>query len=91
KCFVFARRYSANKGEESFHRGGNQLHHTGSQEKNELVIVVADFSQSCTTAKVTLPEEFFRYWQIPYGQLNPFEQVEVKFNKYGVGILQFNL
>ena len=91
KCFAFARRYSANKGEESFHRGGNQLHHTGSQEKNELVIVVADFSQSCTTAKVTLPEEFFRYWQIPYGQLNPFEQVEVKFNKYGVGILQFSL
>ncbi len=91
KCFVFARKYSANKGEESFHRGGNELLQTNGQEKNELVIVVADFSQSCTTARINLPEEFFRYWQIPYGLLNPFEQVEVTFNKYGVGILQFSL
>lgn len=91
KCFVFARKYSANKGEESFHRGGNELLQTNGAERNELVIVVADFSQSCTTAKINLPDEFFRYWQIPYGQLNPYEQVEVTFNKYGVGILQFSL
>lgn len=91
KCFVFARKYSDNKGAESFHRGGNELLQANGAERNELVIVVADFSQTCTTAKINLPEEFFRYWQIPYGQLNPFEQVEVTFNKYGVGILTFNM
>ena len=59
--------------------------------ENELIVVAADFSQSCENVKVNLPQEFFRYWNIPYGQLNPFEQVEIPMNKYGVGILKFTL
>ena len=90
KCFVFARKCDG--GTDSFHRGGNILADGGSfVDKKELVIVVADFSQRYESAKVNLPEEFFRYWQIPYGQLNPYEQLEVKFNKYGVAILRFEL
>lgn len=90
KCFVFARKYTAGKAAESFHRGGNELKDYR-EEGDELIIVVADFSQSCRSAKISLPEEFFRFWQIPYGQLNPFEQVEVQFNKYGVAILKIDL
>lgn len=79
KCFVFARKYTpVNYAEKQ-------------SEKGELAIIAADFSQTLSSAKITLPEEFFRHWQIPYGQLNPFEQVEIHFNKYGVGILTFNL
>ncbi|MBO5406963.1 MAG: alpha-amylase [Bacteroidales bacterium] len=90
KCFVFARKWDG--GTDSFHRGGNILANGGSfVDKKELVIVVADFSQRYESAKVNLPEEFFRYWQIPYGLLNPYEQLEVKFNKYGVAILRFEL
>ena len=89
KCFVFARKWDG--GTDSFHRGGNMLAGGSFTEKKELVIVVADFSQRYESAKVNLPEEFFRYWQIPYGQLNPYEQLEVKFNKYGVAILRFEL
>jgi hypothetical protein len=40
---------------------------------------------------VNLPDDMFRFWNIPYGQLNPFEQVEMKFDKYGVAIAEFTL
>ena len=56
---------------------------------DELVIVAVDFSQSHSSAKINLPQEFFRYWQIPYGKLDPYTQLEVSFNKYGVAILKF--
>lgn len=75
KCFVFARKYTP----------------ADNSNKGELVIIAADFSQSMQTAKITLPEEFFRYWQIPFGQLNPFEQLEITLNKYGVGIVTFEV
>ncbi len=58
---------------------------------SQLVIVAADFSQSYTSAKVSLPEEFFRYWQIPFGRLNPFELLEMKFNKNGVAVFSIDL
>ena len=91
KCFVFARRYSG-RGADSFHRGGNLL--AGEicrEEMGELVIVVADFSQKYESAKVNLPEELFRHLQIPYGELNPFEQLHARFNKYGVALLKYQL
>ncbi len=87
KCFVFARKYTSRKGDESFHRGGNTISGDAAVEQDELVLVVADFSQSYEKVKVQLPAEFFRYCQIPYGFLNPYEQLEVTLNKYGVGIL----
>lgn len=92
KCYVFARRYSGNQAD-SFHRGGNVLagNGCGEENKDELVIVVADFSQKYETARVNLPEEFFRHLQIPYGELNPFEQIQVNFNKYGVALLKYQL
>ena len=91
KCFVFARKYSYDNSAENFHRGGNGLLSEIPDKKDKLVIVAADFSQSYSTAKVNLPEDMFRFWNIPFGQLNPFEQVEIKFDKYGVGILEFSL
>ena len=91
KCFVFARKYSSNKGNESFHRGGNTLAAETTESGDELVIIVADFSQSIEEVKVTLPEHLFKFWEIPYGKLNPFELVEIKMNKYGVGILKISL
>ena len=61
------------------------------KHETQLVLVAADFSQSCTSAKVSLPQEFFRYWQIPYGQINPFELLEMKFNRYGVAVFSIDL
>jgi hypothetical protein len=88
---VFARKYSANNQAENFHRGGNELVTESMEEKDKLVIIAVDFSQSQEVAKVNLPDDMFRFWQIPYGQLNPFEQLEMHFNKYGVAIAEFTL
>ena len=90
KCFVFARKFSSEKGDESFHRGGNTIVAEPTENKDELVIVVADFSQSAESVKVTLPEHMFKFWEIPYGKLNPYEQVEIKMNKYGVGTIKIS-
>ena len=90
KCFVFARKFSSGKGDESFHRGGNTIVAEPTENKDELVIVVADFSQSAESVKVTLPEHMFKFWEIPYGKLNPYEQVEIKMNKYGVGTIKIS-
>ncbi len=87
-CFVFARKYSPNKNDDSFHRGGGLI--AGFEEpKNKVVIIVADFSQSKKSVEIYLPDDLFRHWNIPYGKYNPVETVEICFNKYGVGILEF--
>ncbi len=91
RCFVFARKYYAENIAENFHRGGNELLTESLEEKGKLVIIAVDFSQSYKNAKVNLPDDMFRFWQIPYGQLNPFEQLEMHFNKYGVAIAEFTL
>ena len=57
------------------------------QTKQTYVIAV-DFSQSYKEAKINLPDHFFRYWEIPYGEYNPFSQVPVTFNKFGVSIFR---
>ena len=57
----------------------------------QLVIIAADFSQTYISAKVSLPEEFFRYWQIPYGKINPYELMDIHFNKYGIGTMEIEL
>lgn len=89
-CFVFARKFTSSPLSESFHRGGNTLlNKNNNYGTDELVIVAVDFSQSHSSAKINLPQEFFRYWQIPYGKLDPYTQLEVNFNKYGVAILKF--
>ena len=89
-CFVFARKFTSSPLSESFHRGGNTLlNENNNYGTDELVIVAVDFSQSHSSAKINLPQEFFRYWQIPYGKLDPYTQLEVSFNKYGVAILKF--
>ena len=87
KCFVFARKYVPKEMSDSFHRGGDQLANASSLG-GELVIVAVDFSQSLKSAKISVPEEFFRFWKIPYGMLNPFELLEMEFNKYGVATLE---
>ena len=91
KCFVFARKFSYDNSAENFHRGGNELLAENTEKKDKLVIVAVDFSQSFSSAKVNLPSDMFRFWNIPYGQLNPFEQVEMQFDKYGVAIAEFLL
>ena len=91
KCFVFARKYSYDNTAENFHRGGNELVTVNIDKKDKLVLIAVDFSQSYSSGKVNLPEEMFRFWNIPFGQLNPFEQVEMQFDKYGVAIAEFTL
>lgn len=89
KCYVFARKYTPKDAQGNYHRGGDELADS-SYEKSLLTLIAVDFSQSIPTARISLPEDFFRFWQIPYGQLNPFEQIEVQFNKYGVAVLEFS-
>ena len=88
KCFAFARKWSPNTSDDSFHRGGDAL--AGMEEqKNKVVLIAADFSQKMESVKIYLPDDLFRHWGIPYGKYNPVELVEIKFNKYGTGILEF--
>ena len=92
KCFVFARRYSPDtSSNDSFHRGGNALLSSETLISDTLLLIAADFSQSLESVNINLPDDMFRLWKIPYGQLNPYEQVEMKFNKYGVAILEYSL
>lgn len=87
-CFAFARKYTPDKSDDSFHRGGDLI--VGIEEpKNKVVIVVTDFSQSKESVEIYLPDDLFRHWGIPYGKYNPVEMVKISFNKYGVGILEF--
>lgn len=88
KCFVFARKFTPGEFDDSFHRGGNTIANAASAP-SEVVIIAVDFSQSISSVKINLPQEFFRHWEIPFGKFNPYEQVEIVFDKYGVGILQF--
>ncbi|MBQ1929736.1 MAG: alpha-amylase family protein [Bacteroidales bacterium] len=57
-------------------------------QTNETYVIAVDFSQSYKEAKINLPDHFFRYWEIPYGEYNPFSQVPVTFNKFGVSIFR---
>lgn len=92
KCFIFARRYSPDtSSNDSFHRGGNELLSFDTGKSDTLVVIAVDFSQSFESVRINLPDDMFRFWKIPYGQLNPYEQVEMKFNKYGVAILEYSL
>lgn len=91
KCYVFARKWSDPQTDEQFHRGGNTIASQENANGSEMVLVVADFSQSNESVKINLPEHLFKFWEIPYGQYNPFTQVEIKLNKYGVGLLTIKL
>lgn len=88
RCFVFARKYTPAKNDDSFHRGGSVMANA-EPSKSDVVIMAVDFSQSSESSRINLPQEFFRHWEIPFGKYNPYEQVEIQFNKYGVGIIHF--
>ena len=68
---------AAGNAAENFHRGGNELVTENVDKKDRLVLIAVDFSQSYSSAKVNLPEDMFRFWNIPFGQLNQFEQIEM--------------
>lgn len=90
KCFAFARKFTPSVDTDSFHRGGDRIAN-GEIPPMEITIVAVDFLQSKESVELYLPDDFFRHWNIPYGKYNPVEKVEIKLNKYGVGILKLSL
>lgn len=58
------------------------------KDSAKTFIIAVDFSQSIKEARVNLPEHFFRCWQIPFGKYNPYEQVKVEFDEYGISIFE---
>ncbi len=57
-------------------------------DSSQTYIIAVDFSQSYGSVKINIPDHFFRTWHIPYGKYNPYEQITLEFNKWGVSIFQ---